>query len=147
MSTASQAFLKEHGKLTFHKKGTYYKIAGIPMSTWCFIIDGLVAKEAIQADTTIRIERICGKNEYFTGTNHPYSDTPTALAIKFLQPTVLFEINNSDFKRALLYIQNSMLYSTSSNSTKSIGCRELYTFSSIPPYIESTNYLGVCQIL
>lgn len=101
MTDVSQAFLKEHGKLTFHKKGTYYKIAGIPMSTWCFIIDGLVAKEAIQADTTIRIERISGKNEYFTGTNHPYSDTPTALAIKFLQPTVLFEINNTDFKRAI----------------------------------------------
>jgi len=102
LSERSKTYLKERGKLSFYKKGNYYKIAGIPMSTWCFIIDGVVAKEVLEADTTVRIERISGKNEYFTGTNHPYSDTATAVAIKFLQPTILYEISNTDFKHALV---------------------------------------------
>lgn len=101
LSDASKTYLKQHGKLAFYKKGTYYKIAGIPLRTWCFIIDGVVAKEVHQADAAVRIERISGTNEYFTGTNHPYSDTPTALAIKFLQPTILYEISNTNFKYAL----------------------------------------------
>jgi signal-transduction protein with cAMP-binding, CBS, and nucleotidyltransferase domain len=101
LSDASKTYLKEHGKLAFYKKGTYYKIAGIPIRNWSFIIDGVVAKEVQQTDSSVRIERISGKNEYFTGTNHPYSDTPTAVAIKFLQPTILYEISNTDFKNSL----------------------------------------------
>lgn len=103
LSEASQSYLKDYGKLKFYKKGAYYKMANIPISTWCFIIDGVVAKEVLEADTTIRIERISGKNEYFTGSNHPYSDTPTAIDIKFLQPTILYEISNHDFQHALLH--------------------------------------------
>ncbi|GEM63380.1 hypothetical protein SF1_13620 [Sphingobacterium faecium NBRC 15299] len=101
LSASAKNYIKEHGKLHFYKKGSYYKIAGIPMSTWCFIIDGVVAKEVLEADTFIRIERINGKNEYFTGSNHPYSDRATSVAIKFLQPTILYEISNSHFKHAL----------------------------------------------
>lgn len=100
LSEPSKTYLKENGKLNFYQKGSYYKIAGIPMPAWCFIIDGVVAKEVLEADTTIRIERISGQNDYFTGCNHPYSDTATAIAIKFLQPTILFEISNTNFKHA-----------------------------------------------
>lgn len=89
------------GKIKRYNKGSYYKHEDEAVSKWCFIIQGLVSEEHFNAGDRLVVERICDTNEYFVGTKHTFSSTGEPLAIKFLKPTLLYEIRNSHLQELL----------------------------------------------
>lgn len=93
--------LRTLGKIRKYDKGTYYKHEDEAISRWCFIIQGLVSKEHFNSDERLVIERICTTNEYFVGTKHSFSSTGEPLAIRFLRPTLVYEIRNSHLQQLL----------------------------------------------
>lgn len=101
LSKEAKQELKSMGKITVHTQGNYYKHEDESVSKWCFVFDGLVSKEHFNRDERLVIERICEVNSYFVGTKHSFSTTGEPLAIKFLKPTVLYEIRNTQLQSLL----------------------------------------------
>lgn len=101
LSNEAKQDLKSIGKITVHPKGSYYKHEDESVSKWCFVLEGLVSKEHFNSDERLVIERICEVNSYFVGTKHSFSTTGEPLSIKFLKPTVLYEIRNTQLQSLL----------------------------------------------
>ena len=101
LSKEAKQDLKSMGKITVHPKGNYYKHEDESVSKWCFVLEGLVSKEHFNSDERLVIERICEVNSYFVGTKHSFSTTGEPLAIKFLKPTILYEIRNTQLQSLL----------------------------------------------
>lgn len=94
-----QELLGRFGKIRQYRKGHFFKYEDESIAKWCFVLQGLVAKEHINSAGRLVIERICEPGAYFTGTKHVFSSSGEPVAIRFLQDTVLYEIRSSYFQQ------------------------------------------------
>ena len=101
LSEEAAAFLKQHGQLHYGSKDSYYVIQHGRKSSWCWLLQGLLAFEFSDTKGSIHIERLGLVNQYFSGTKHPYSLNGSSLAIRFLQDSLFYEISNPHFQKAI----------------------------------------------
>lgn len=101
LTSTSRDFLRMHGGITSYRKNDFYVLAYESKPYWCFVLGGLVSFEAHDMDLHIFIERIIIKNEFFSGSKHAFSPRADSVSIRFLEPTILFEISNVHFQYAV----------------------------------------------
>ncbi len=101
LDAEARDFLSRHGKIRHCPKDSYYVVRYERKSTWCFILQGLVSFESMDAKGKVSIERVGTVHQYFSGTKHPYSISGSEVAIRFLKDSYIYEIPNQDFQTAI----------------------------------------------
>lgn len=106
LTDTSRDFLRIHGAITSYRKNDFYIFTQESKTYWCFVLSGLLSFEANDTSEHIVIERIATKNDYFTGSKHAFSLHADPVAIRFLEPTTLFEIANIHFRYAVDHLED-----------------------------------------
>lgn len=93
-------FLESHGQLRLFNTADYFLLSGETIRYWCFILSGIVATVGSNAAGEPYYRFILLRYSYFTGTKHPFSQSPPGLFIQFLQPTALLVLPLDSFRYA-----------------------------------------------
>lgn len=100
LDTPTRHFLETHGQILSFKAGDYFLLSGETKRYWCFILSGMAA--AVDRDDRLGVyyRYVLLRQGYFTGTKHPFSQSPPGLFIQFLRPTTLFLLPLDSFRYA-----------------------------------------------
>lgn len=93
-----QQFLYEHGKIRDYREQNVYPQEN--QSVWCFIIEGAVALE-YDTGGKIVIDCVYIQHDYFTSTEHVFTERGEEGQYVMLANSVIYEITSKDFQYAL----------------------------------------------
>lgn len=94
-------FLVKHGEIIDYDKNGVYNYTDVVSKTWCFILNGSIAFISYADNGKSSIQRIYTEKHYFSGTKHPFSESPEPHSTEFLRQTTIFEMRNEHYKEAL----------------------------------------------